>query len=170
MKSRNWLSCHRRMFEYYGGVPHVTATDCLKAGVVKGHLYDPDPNEDYSTAIVPARVRWPRDKAIVEGLVKVPVSLLSLPLSSRPIYFYRPDPSRAAGLRRAHQRPHAPHTIATKKNCESSSQNTMSRSSSISNAWRSIRVAARKWDSGSRSSRTSRRTPGCSTRRRRRNC
>jgi hypothetical protein len=22
MKSRNWLGCHRRMFEYYGGVPH----------------------------------------------------------------------------------------------------------------------------------------------------
>ncbi len=23
MKSRNWLGCHRRMFDYYGGVPHV---------------------------------------------------------------------------------------------------------------------------------------------------
>jgi transposase len=22
MKSRNWLGCHRRMFEYYSGVPH----------------------------------------------------------------------------------------------------------------------------------------------------
>jgi len=29
MKSRNWLSCHRRMFAYYGGVPHVT--DCRVA-------------------------------------------------------------------------------------------------------------------------------------------
>jgi len=45
---------------------------------VKCHLYDPDLNEDYaylaahfSTAIVPARVRRPRDKAIVEGLVKI---------------------------------------------------------------------------------------------------
>jgi hypothetical protein len=41
-------------------------------------LYDPDLNEDYahmaahfSTAIVPARVRKPKDKAIVEGLVKI---------------------------------------------------------------------------------------------------
>ena len=78
MKSRNWLGCHRRMFEYYGGVPHVTVPDCLKTGVVKCHLYDPDLNEDYaylaahfSTAIVPARVRKPKDKAIVEGLVKI---------------------------------------------------------------------------------------------------
>jgi transposase len=78
MKSRNWLGCHRRMFEYYGGVPHVTVPDCLKTGVVKCHLYDPDLNEDYaylaahfSTAVVPARVRRPRDKAIVEGLVKI---------------------------------------------------------------------------------------------------
>jgi transposase len=78
MKSRNWLACHRRMFAYYGGVPHVTVPDCLRTGVVKCHLYDPDLNEDYaylaahfSTAIVPARVRKPRDKAIVEGLVKI---------------------------------------------------------------------------------------------------
>jgi transposase len=78
MKSRNWLACHRRMFAYYGGVPHVTVPDCLRQGVVKCHLYDPDLNEDYaylaahfSTAVVPARVRRPRDKAIVEGLVKI---------------------------------------------------------------------------------------------------
>jgi hypothetical protein len=50
----------------------------LKTGVVKCHLYDPDLNEDYaylaahfSTAIVPARVRKPKDKAICEGLVKI---------------------------------------------------------------------------------------------------
>ena len=78
MKSRNWLGAHRRMYEWYGGVPHVTVPDCLRTGVVKCHLYDPDLNEDYaylaahfSTAIVPARVRRPKDKAICEGLVKI---------------------------------------------------------------------------------------------------
>jgi Mu transposase-like protein len=78
MKSRNWLGCHRRMFEYYGGVSHVTVPDCLKTGVVKCHLYDPDLSEDYaylaahfSTAIVPAHARKPKDKAICEGLVKI---------------------------------------------------------------------------------------------------
>ncbi|MDB6013462.1 MAG: family transposase, core domain [Gammaproteobacteria bacterium] len=78
MKSRNWLGAHRRMFNFYGGVPHVTVPDCLKQGVLKCHLYDPDLNPGYaqlasqfSTAVVPARPEHPKDKAIVEGLVKI---------------------------------------------------------------------------------------------------
>ena len=83
MKSRNWLGCHRRMYAYYGGVPHVTVPDCLKQGVLKCHLYDPDLNPGYAhlatqfgTAVVPARVRHPKDKAIVEGLVKILMRLM----------------------------------------------------------------------------------------------
>lgn len=78
MKSRNWLGGHRRMYGYYGGVPHVTVPDCLKQGVLKCHLYDPDLNpgyaqlaSQYGTAVVPARPDHPKDKAIVEGLVKI---------------------------------------------------------------------------------------------------
>lgn len=78
MKSRHWLACHRRMFAFYGGVAHVTVPDCLKQGVQKCHLYDPDLNPAYAalavhygTAVVPARPAHPKDKAIVEGLVKI---------------------------------------------------------------------------------------------------
>lgn len=78
MRSRNWLSSHRRMYEYYGGVPHVTVPDCLKQGVLKCHLYDPDLNPAYAemaahygTAVVPARPSHPKDKAIAEGLVRI---------------------------------------------------------------------------------------------------
>jgi hypothetical protein len=78
MKSRNWLGAHRRMFAFYGGVAHVTVPDCLKQGVLKCHLYDPDLNpgyaqlaSQYATCVVPARPDHPRDKAIVEGLVKI---------------------------------------------------------------------------------------------------
>jgi transposase len=70
MKSRNWLACHRRMYAYYGGVPHVTVPDCLKQGVLKCHLYDPDliPGyaqlaSHYGTAVLPARPYRPQDKA-----------------------------------------------------------------------------------------------------------
>jgi transposase len=59
------------MFEFYGGVPAVIVPDCLKNGVVKVHRYDPDLNPDYvelashySTAVVPARPRHTRDKAL----------------------------------------------------------------------------------------------------------
>src|SRR5580704_14328543 len=72
MKSRNWLASHRRMFAYYGGVPHVTVPDCLKQGVVKCHLYDPDLNPGYAqlashygTAVVAAWPGHPKDKTMV---------------------------------------------------------------------------------------------------------
>lgn len=29
MKNMHWLASHKRMFEFYGGVPHVTVPDCL---------------------------------------------------------------------------------------------------------------------------------------------
>lgn len=76
MKSHNWLDCHQRMYAFYGGVAHVTVPDCLKQGVLKCHLYDPDLNPayaalaaHYATAVVPARPEHPKAKAIVEGLV-----------------------------------------------------------------------------------------------------
>lgn len=78
MKSRNWLGAHRRMFAYYGGAPHVTVPDCLKQGVLKCQLYDPDLNPGYAqlashfaTAVVPARPSHPKDKALAEGAVKI---------------------------------------------------------------------------------------------------
>ena len=77
-KKANWLDAHRRMFEFYGGVPAVLVPDCLKNGVVKAHRYDPDLNRDYvelathyCTAVVPARSRRPRDKALVENAVGI---------------------------------------------------------------------------------------------------
>lgn len=77
-KSPHFIDCHVKMYEYFGGVPKVTVPDCLKTGVIKPHLYDPDLNPSYAdmagyynTAIVPARTRRPKDKAIVEGAVKI---------------------------------------------------------------------------------------------------
>ena len=56
----------------------MVVPDCLKQGVAKTHLYDPDINEAYrdlakyyDTAIVPARPARPKDKAIIEGVVKI---------------------------------------------------------------------------------------------------
>jgi hypothetical protein len=75
-KSKYFLESHRRMYEHFGGVPAVTVPDCLKQGVSRCHLYDPDINPSYTelaqhyhTAVVPARPRHPKDKAIVEGAV-----------------------------------------------------------------------------------------------------
>jgi transposase len=77
-KSRYFLESHAKMYENFGGVPEVTVCDCLKQGVKKANIFDPDLNEAYSdmakyynTAVVPARVRHPKDKALVEGAVKI---------------------------------------------------------------------------------------------------
>ncbi|NJL25868.1 MAG: IS21 family transposase [Calothrix sp. SM1_5_4] len=77
-KKANWLDSHRRMFEFYRGVAKVLVPDQLKNGVIKSHLYDPDLNPDYvelaahyCVAVVPARRRKPKDKALVEGAVGI---------------------------------------------------------------------------------------------------
>jgi len=77
-KKQNWLDAHRRMFEFYQGAPAVLVPDCLKNGVTKCHLYDPDLNPDYvelathyNIAVVPARSKRPKDKALVENAVGI---------------------------------------------------------------------------------------------------
>ncbi len=110
MKSHNWLDCHQRMYAFYGGVAHVTVPDCLKQGVLKCHLYDPDLNPayaalaaHYATAVVPARPGHPKDKAIVEGLVKILMRYPAVPLPPAPIYLARTDQRGPGRVRPADQ-------------------------------------------------------------------
>jgi transposase len=74
----NWLLSHVRAFEFFGGVPATVVPDNLKAGVSKAHRYEPDLNPSYAelaahygVAVIPARIRKPRDKAKVENAVLV---------------------------------------------------------------------------------------------------
>ncbi len=73
----NWIGGHVRTFEFLGGVVEVVVPDNLKAGVTSPSLYEPDLNptyrefaRHYEVAVVPARVRKPRDKAKVEAGVQ----------------------------------------------------------------------------------------------------
>lgn len=77
-KSRDFLSSHIRMFNFFGGVPGVVSPDNLKSAVTRVHRYDPEINpaytklaEYYGFGVVPARVRTPKDKAIVERTVQI---------------------------------------------------------------------------------------------------
>lgn len=74
----DWLGSHRRAFEFIGGVPEIVVPDNLKSAVTKPCRYDPDLNpsyqdlaEHYGTAVIPARVRKPKDKAKVEVAVQI---------------------------------------------------------------------------------------------------
>ena len=70
-------ACENAM-QYFGGVPAAIVPDNLKSAVTKSSKYEPTINEafadfaeHYGTAVLPARVYRPRDKALVEGMVKI---------------------------------------------------------------------------------------------------
>ena len=77
MRESSWLACHARMFGYFGAVPARIVCDNLKTGVASHPrdgeivLNDHYRNlaEHYSTAVLPGRVRKPKDKASGENLV-----------------------------------------------------------------------------------------------------
>jgi transposase len=74
----DWIGSHLRTFAFLGGVPELVVPDNLRAGVSKAHRYEPDANptyqdmaSHYGIAVLPTRVRRPRDKAKVEAGVQV---------------------------------------------------------------------------------------------------
>ena len=74
----NWIGAHVRMFLFFGGVTEIVVPDNLKAGVKHPSRYEPDLNptyhdlaEHYGLAVIPTRVRKPRDKAKAEVGVQV---------------------------------------------------------------------------------------------------
>ena len=74
----DWLAGQRLALEFIGGAPEVIVPDNPKAIITRACRYEPDLNpayqdfaRHYGLAIVPARVRRPRDKAKVEGGVLI---------------------------------------------------------------------------------------------------
>jgi transposase len=74
----DWTGSHVRTLTFFGGVPEIIVPDNLKSGVSKTCRYEPEINptyqdmaSHYSVAVVPARVRKPKDKAKVEVAVQI---------------------------------------------------------------------------------------------------
>ncbi len=70
----DWILGHVKAFEFLGGCPAIVVPDNLKSGVTKACKYEPKIQSTYAEmaghygiAVVPARVRKPKDKAKVEG-------------------------------------------------------------------------------------------------------
>lgn len=71
------LACEAAL-HFYGGVPEAIVPDNLKSAVKKASRYEAELNdsfaafaEHYNTYIFPTRVYKPKDKALVEGAVKI---------------------------------------------------------------------------------------------------
>jgi transposase len=76
MDEQSWTASHVRAFEFYGGAPRIIVPDNTKCAVTRPDRYEPDINPSfaemaahYGAAVIPARVRKPRDKAKVEAAV-----------------------------------------------------------------------------------------------------
>lgn len=72
-KLDKWLLAHIHAIEYYGGIPRIVIPDNCKTAISKPQYYEPQVNpaywqwaRHYEIAVIPARVREPQDKALVE--------------------------------------------------------------------------------------------------------
>ena len=77
MKQKSWINAHIHMYEYFGGVAKILVPDNCKTAVIHNNSWNDqvinetyhDMAEHYGTAIIPARVRTPKDKPNAEGTV-----------------------------------------------------------------------------------------------------
>ncbi|MHB8169618.1 MAG: IS21 family transposase [Thermoleophilia bacterium] len=111
----SWIGSHTRAFSFFGGVPGVLVPDNLRAGVSKSCRYEPDLNPTYAEmaahygiAVIPARVRKPRDKAKVEAAVLIVERQILAPLRNH-TFFSTAELNRAMRplLEKLNQKPFA---------------------------------------------------------------
>lgn len=74
----DFIACSENALHYFGGTPNAIVPDNLKSAVTKSNRYEPKLNENfeafadyYGMAVLPARAYKPKDKALVEGAVKI---------------------------------------------------------------------------------------------------
>ena len=77
-KKEDLIAACENAIHFYGGAPMAIVPDNLKSAVVKSDRNEPVINEEfasfaefYNCAVYPARVRHPKDKALVENAVKL---------------------------------------------------------------------------------------------------
>jgi len=97
----HWINGHVRAFGYMGGVTKIVRPDNPKTGVKSPHYYEPDLNPSYQemaayyrVAVLPARVRKPRDKSNVENGVQNVERWVIAPLRKR-TFFSEAEANRA---------------------------------------------------------------------------
>jgi transposase len=86
------VACENAM-HYFGGVPAAIVPDNLKSAVTKSSKYEPlinetfaDFAEHYGTAVIPARAYRPKDKSLVEGIIKIIYTRIYVPLDKHTFF------------------------------------------------------------------------------------
>ena len=86
----SWINAHVNAYQFFQGATRILTPDNLKTGVQKADWHSPVINktyhemaEHYGTAVIPAGVRKPREKAIVERTVGILSTWIIAALRSR---------------------------------------------------------------------------------------
>lgn len=92
-KTSDFIYALGSCLQFLGGVPQLIVPDNLKSAVVRSDRYEPDINRalddfanHYQTAVLPARARKPKDKALVENQVKLIYSRVYARLRNRQFF------------------------------------------------------------------------------------
>ena len=92
-KSEDFLLACRRMLDYFGGCTKAIVSDNLKSGVTKASRYEPEITQTfndfcnhYQMAALPTRAAKPKDKPLVEGLIRILYSRIYAPLRNNIFY------------------------------------------------------------------------------------
>jgi transposase len=89
-QKHDWLRANHNALQYFGGVPKAIVPDCLKTAVQQADKYEPEIHPEYAdfarhyhTTILPTRPYHPKDKALVEGAVKIVYSWIFAAIRNR---------------------------------------------------------------------------------------
>jgi transposase len=89
-KEHDWIRANEGAWHYFGGTTSALIPDNLKTAVIRPDPYEPGLNPvfndfalHYGVVIMPARVRRPRDKALVEGAVRLVYQRISARLRGK---------------------------------------------------------------------------------------
>lgn len=92
-KKEDFIMAMENALHYFGGVPQGIVTDNLKSAVTKSCKYEPQLNETfesfamhYNTTVLPTRAYKPKDKALVEGAVRIVYRRIFAPIRDTPFF------------------------------------------------------------------------------------
>jgi transposase len=91
--SESWCNGHALAFSFFHGCPDIVVPDNPKPVITKACPYEPDVNPSFAqmaahfdVVVIPARVRKPKDKAVVEAAVGVATRWILAALRNRTFF------------------------------------------------------------------------------------
>jgi transposase len=92
-QKEEFIKATENSLHYFGGVPKALVPDNLKSAVTRADKYEAELNisfadfaNHYNVAVVPARPARPRDKPIVENMVRIIYTRIFAPLRNRTFF------------------------------------------------------------------------------------